>query len=207
MGVIAALIHVSKVMAPWAAAFFSASLGAFATPAFIGLAGLVIGGAFLLYVYVPFLIAASASEGGRLVVSEQGIGFPPGLFGLGLPAWFSWKDLKAVRLVDSAAGNRLMLNFKQRSITIDQKKLEDTDLERVLIGVEVWAKSAVWEPAALEFKDSLQNANRGLSQISYSQLWQDELDRGFHRASSNSSSSLSKIIVLIWCSNTLMANL
>jgi tRNA A-37 threonylcarbamoyl transferase component Bud32 len=151
---------------------------------------LLIGGAVLLltlalvlfFGYVPFVIATAVTEGGRLFLSEEGIGLPPGLLGFGKPRWFCWNDLRGVdiKLQGGELNGSVVLNFKGGRYKINTATLSASDLERVLLGIEVWAKSATWTSDAATFRDLLQDRNRGISRLSYTEIWQNELGRHFN---------------------------
>ncbi len=134
----------------------------------------------LAFSYVPFVIATAVAEGGRLVLSEEGIGVPSKIPGIGQPAWFPWSDLKKLQLKKRGTYTAVLFRFKRSTYELDASKFLPGDLERILLGVEVWSKSTAWDQAAEEFRDSLQDQSRGISRLSYTSIWESELSRHFN---------------------------
>src|SRR5262249_48633804 len=76
---------------------------------------------------------------------------------------------------------RLCISFKPHgSCTLPLKYLSNQDLEQLLLSLEVLTDKAVWTPRLIEFRDEVQNENRGITGWSFTQLWEEELERRFN---------------------------
>lgn len=133
-----------------------------------------------VFCYVAFVISSAVVEGSRLLLSEEGISLPGGIPGFGGARWSAWKDLKKIECRSDSNGSVIRLRFSRFSFDLRSTKVSEADLERILLGVDVWARNAVWEPSAISLRDSLQNKARGIETNSYTAIWQQELARHFN---------------------------
>jgi Serine/threonine protein kinase len=134
-----------------------------------------------------FLLAAlgmvwsALAEDNKIHLSKNGVSFPPFL----LPALrfrrnFLWAELIGATLVDSDRSKQLLLNFGDGiSLKLNSASIKSTDLEEMLLAIELWANKCEREPVLIEFQRGLQNQNKGLNEHSYTQMWEEELSRRF----------------------------
>lgn len=146
--------------------------------------------AILMAIPVVSIMIAAICEDDRLLVSKEGFSFPL----LFLPMLKfrrerMWSDLKEARLLISDNQNqtknklpdgKLDLHFNSGGhVDIPLRSLKRSDLERLLLSLEVWGTSCQRTPELIAFHDNLQNENLGIEKLSYTQMWEEELSRRF----------------------------
>ncbi|MCC6976891.1 MAG: serine/threonine protein kinase [Candidatus Melainabacteria bacterium] len=144
----------------------------------------------LMVIPVVSIMIAAVCEDDRLLVSKEGFAFPL----LFLPMLKfrrerMWSDLKEARLLISDSQmqskeklphGKLDLHFNSGGhVDIPLKSLKRSDLERLLLSLEVWGTSCNRTPELIAFHDQLQNENLGIEKLSYTQMWEEELSRRF----------------------------
>ena len=144
----------------------------------------------LMVIPVVSIMIAAICEDDRLLVSKEGFAFPL----LFLPMLQfrrerMWSDLKEARLLisdsqmqtkDKLPQGKLDLHFNSGGhVDIPLKSLKRSDLERLLLSLEVWGSSCNRTPELIAFHDQLQNENLGIDKLSYTQMWEEELSRRF----------------------------
>jgi tRNA A-37 threonylcarbamoyl transferase component Bud32 len=178
----------------WAIIGLSVSLAIVKAEWLFGIAGLIVPSwlkfaeIFLLlvgglgYLYVPYQVVSNDVQGARIIVNKEGLGLPPSLLGIGASRWLSWTDIRKFEIARNIWGRPyLLLGLKSKgSCRLALSGLSGENLEQLLVSLEIWADKAVWSSKAIEFRDSLQNQNRGLTGWSYTQLWEEELCRHFN---------------------------
>lgn len=141
---------------------------------------------------IPFIsiVLAAICEDDRLLVSKEGFSFP--LLFLPMLKFRRerlWSDLSEARLLISDTQNqtkeklpqgKLDLHFNSGGhVNIPLKSLKRSDLERLLLSLEVWGAQCRRTPELIAFHDQLQNENLGIDKLSYTQMWEEELSRRF----------------------------
>lgn len=148
---------------------------------------------------VPFvsIVLAAICEDDRLLVSKEGFAFP--LLFLPMLKFRRerlWSDLKEARLLitdqqmqieqsdkkkkEQLPEGKLDLHFSSGGhVNIPLKSLKRSDLERLLLSLEVWGSQCQRTPELIAFHDQLQNENLGIEKLSYTQMWEEELSRRF----------------------------
>lgn len=141
---------------------------------------------------IPFIsiVLAAICEDDRLLVSKEGFSFP--LLFLPMLKFRRerlWSDLSEARLLISDMQNqtkeklpqgKLDLHFNSGGhVNIPLKSLKRSDLERLLLSLEVWGAQCRRTPELIAFHDQLQNENLGIDKLSYTQMWEEELSRRF----------------------------
>ncbi len=144
----------------------------------------------LMAIPVVSIVLAAICEDDRLLVSKEGFSFPL----LFLPTLKfrrerMWSDLKEARLLisdsqmqtkDKLPAGKLDLHFNSGGhVDIPLRSLKRSDLERLLLSLEVWGTSCQRTPELIAFHDNLQNENLGIDKLSYTQMWEEELSRRF----------------------------
>ena len=142
-----------------------------------GLTGMLFGGLGL----------SAIAEDTRIRISKNGLSFPPLLMPLlKFQRDYSWNDL-AVADFDGDQEDRshkLRLSFKSgRAIALDLNRLKPSELEQVLMSVELWGATCERTPSLITYQASVQNQNRGMEKLGYTQMWEEELGRRFHATS------------------------
>ncbi len=136
----------------------------------------------IAYVYVPYQVISTDDLGVRVIANKDGLGLPPALLGFRKPRWVSWTEVRKLEIRRDMSGRAcLHIGFKPRgSYKLALTPLLNEDVEQLLLAFEVWTNNVIWSPKLIEFRDDLQNQNRGLTGWSYTQLWEAELGRHFN---------------------------
>ena len=137
---------------------------------------------------VFFLIAAAVLDFTRrtfsneLLVNRDGLALPflVGKFN-GVQPWQSWSGLSSASIADSDQNERcLVLQLKSgKSIYLPLVGVESNVVERLLLSIELWASGCERSQSLLEYQGEVHNANKGIGQLSYTEMWNDELGRRF----------------------------
>ncbi|MDZ4835393.1 MAG: serine/threonine-protein kinase [Candidatus Melainabacteria bacterium] len=140
----------------------------------------------LLSVYLIGLMLTAVTEDDRLYVSKDGISFP--LFMLPRLAFRrnrSWNELRAADLIQSSPedSGKLLLTFDQSSVDLNLSGIEPSEREQLMLAVELWGTNCQRAPALVDYQMKLQNDIRGISQLSHTQMWEEELSRRFNATS------------------------
>ncbi len=138
---------------------------------------LVLGG--VLYVYAPFVLYLKYTRHAYIFLNSDGLGVPGSL--LGRSRWLTWSELRTADLDRHMEIDDLVLTFahggkvriKTECMSLEQK-------EQLLMAIEVWAVKASWTPGLLEFRTTIENTQVGLQVTSYTQIWEEELQRRFN---------------------------
>ncbi|MBX9670646.1 MAG: serine/threonine protein kinase [Candidatus Obscuribacterales bacterium] len=140
----------------------------------------------LLAINLMGLLLTALSEDDKLYVSKDGIAFP--LFMLPNMRFRrnrSWSELKNADLIQTSATDHghLLLTFDGASVSVNLNCIDASDREQLLLAVELWGVDCVRAPALVDYQSKLQNEIRGISQLSYTQMWEEELSRRFNATS------------------------
>jgi tRNA A-37 threonylcarbamoyl transferase component Bud32 len=101
---------------------------------------------------------------------------------LGMRRRLSWSELCRADLsyTGGADPDGLKLSFSSgAAIKLALKNFSRTELEQLLMVIELWGVHCAWSEPLREFQRQLQNENRGIEKVSYTKLWEDELSRRF----------------------------
>ncbi|MGD9681691.1 MAG: serine/threonine protein kinase [Candidatus Obscuribacterales bacterium] len=139
----------------------------------------------LLSIYIGGVLLTAFTEDDKLFVSKDGIAFPLFLLPLlKLRRNRGWTELRAADIIDSEGDNpRLLLTFDDSSVPISLKNIDRSETEQLLLSVELWGSSCQRSSQLVDYQSSLQNDLRGVSQLSYTQMWEEELGRRFSATS------------------------
>jgi len=95
-----------------------------------------------------------------------------------------WEDVARLSL-----GNRSGMPLDRQLLTIlfrtggrtciDLSRLPVDDIEKLLLSLEVWARAAERDPLLCSLQSGLHDLKRGLGLVSYTQLWEEEMNRRF----------------------------
>lgn len=144
----------------------------------------------LAFLPVLAVMLSAFCEDDRIVVSKDGILFPLMMLPvLNFKRERFWDDISEATLIRdgniaaSQTGNPsgcLILSFRSGgSVQLNLRSMSKADTEQLLLAIEIWAKQCKREHALIEFQTELQNESRGLEQLSYTQMWEEELSRRF----------------------------
>lgn len=141
----------------------------------------------LLAVPILSVLVAAICEDDRLLITKEGLAFPL----LFLPELQFrrerlWSDLSHASLSsDFERGKHIMmLRFKSGgSASIDLSNCSKSDVEQLLLATEVWGKECERTPQLIAYQNQVQNESRGVDNLSYTQMWEEELSRRFSATS------------------------
>jgi len=141
----------------------------------------------LLSIPLISVVLAAIFEDDVIVVSKEGIAFPLRMLpALGFRRERHWSDLLSVsmNLSDGSSTSRpkgtVGLFFKSGgSALVKLDTLSPSDLEQMLLAIEVWGINCQRSEALIEFQTTLQNESRGVETLSYTKMWEEELSRRF----------------------------
>lgn len=142
---------------------------------------------FGLYVGLT-CIGISISQVGqdfKVRLSKEGISLPAILFlGHKVPTDLIWAQVKETTVIGAADQARLVFTLDSgRQVPLMLSAFTKNEVEQVLLATELWGTSAKRSPELIEYQTSLQNELRGVGHQSYTQMWEDELDRRFRSTS------------------------
>lgn len=139
----------------------------------------------LLGTYIGGVLLTAITEDDRLFVSKDGIAFP--LFLLPFLKFRrnrNWTELRQAELEGSAGNEKLLLTFDgTASVPIALSGVSATDKEQLMMAIELWGINCQRTPQLIEYQNCLQNEIRGISQVSYTKMWEEELSRRFNATS------------------------
>lgn len=186
--IMGALMPIWAIVVPFMLGFFISLLlrSAGSLPPVISAAVLLV----LAAIPIVSIMVAAICEDNRLLVSKEGFSFPL----LFLPKLKFrrerlWSDLQEAHifLEDSQSRNKenlppghLDLRFHSGGkARIPVRSLKRSDLEKLLLSLEVWGTNCSRAPDLIAFHDQMQNENLGIDKLSYTQMWEEELSRRF----------------------------
>jgi tRNA A-37 threonylcarbamoyl transferase component Bud32 len=97
-----------------------------------------------------------------------------------------WSDLTQAKLFSNAETNSqvMLLEFKSGgSLQLDMKNVSKPEQEQLMLATEVWGKNCERNAPLIAYQNRLQNENRGVDHLSYTQMWEEELSRRFSATS------------------------
>lgn len=142
---------------------------------------------------VVAIVLAAICEDDRIIVSREGFSFPLFMMPkLRFRRERMWTDLITAQVQldtskpltkDVASCGLLSLFFRSGGhTTVDLSTFEKSELEQFLLAIEVWGQNCKRTPELIEFQNNLQNQSRGID-VSYTQMWEEELSRRFSATS------------------------
>lgn len=178
----AALMPVWSIIVPFCLGLFITLL--MTQSVAIGPAAVVL--AILIAIPLVSVVLAALCEDDQVGVSKEGFTFPLGMLPkLQFKRERLWSDLKGANLIGSPGKHKkMLLEFKSGGHSLlDLRYMSEADLEQLLLAIEVWGVNCDRTDQLVEFQNKIQNENRGLEQISYTQMWEEELSRRFSATS------------------------
>lgn len=130
------------------------------------------------------IVTAAVFEDDRINVSKDGISLPLSLMGLRFRRNFFWSELTAADLVDGSGEHAcIALFFGTKSVVLRISAVKPIDLEQLLMAVELWGSSCNRSSELIAYQAKLRRESKGGGQLSYTQMWDDELGRRFANTS------------------------
>jgi tRNA A-37 threonylcarbamoyl transferase component Bud32 len=95
--------------------------------------------------------------------------------------WSEFTSASISHSGDEAA--KLLLGFDTgRKVVLDTSGFESSELEQLLLGIELWGTSVLRSPDLIDYQSNLQNETKGL-ELNYTRMWEEELSRRFKATS------------------------
>lgn len=158
---------------PWGPAF------AIAHPSSAMLALAVLTALLVLGAIVKLARATCSDE---LLINRDGLNLPLMVARINkVSIWQSWIGVTGATVTSGDANNRnLLLNTKSGgAINIPLSGMDTQAIEQLLLSIELWGTHCTKEQSLFDYQSELHNQSKGLSQLSYTDMWNDELGRRF----------------------------
>jgi tRNA A-37 threonylcarbamoyl transferase component Bud32 len=137
----------------------------------------------LLIITVLAIVLKRLIASDLMVVDKDGIKLPH-LIGSGVNvkhfiSWNSVEQIRAVISTEDVQKSKIRINRKKgRPLNIDVSKLQPEFVEQFLLAASMWAPSGA-DGNLEELQSALREDARSTAQLSYTDLWDDELGRRF----------------------------
>ncbi len=167
------LLAICMLAFPWGPAFTIANPNTI----FIALAVLT---ATLVIGTIIKLARASCSD--ELLINRDGLNLPLMVARINKAAiWQSWIGVTGATITSGENNDRnLLLSTKSgNSINIPLSGMDTQAIEQLLLSIELWGINCTREQSLFDYQSELHNQSKGLSQLSYTDMWNDELGRRF----------------------------
>lgn len=146
--------------------------------------------ATMLMIPVLSVLATAICEDDRILVSKEGLAFPLLILPmLKFRRERLWSELAAISVTwaggtDLARSDRLSLYFRDGGRAhLSLSLMSKVDLEELLLAIEVWGEHAEKSQDVSALQNMIQNQNKGIEHISYTQMWEEEMSRRFSATS------------------------
>lgn len=95
-----------------------------------------------------------------------------------------WQEVKESTIIGVSGEEKIVLSLDSgKKIGLDIAGFSKSELEQLLLGTELWGTSTKRSPELIDYQTTLQNQMRGIERQSYTQMWEDELNRRFRSTS------------------------
>ncbi len=137
----------------------------------------------LLCLTVAAILLKRLIASDQMVVDKDGIKLPHMIgSGVNIKHYVSWNSVEGIRAVisnDDVKKSKIRISRKKgRPLNIDVNKLQPEFVEQFLLAASMWAPSGA-DGNLEELQTALRNDARSSAQLSYTDLWDDELGRRF----------------------------
>ena len=153
----------------------------------------------VLSVLIPLLslLTIRMLEKSKLQIDKNGIEFPMEFLSARVPSrYFAWKEIKSVAVVNDVSApqwqkKKLVFSGGQgQNWPVDLSRIEESELEQLLVSIDVFAPHALQDFSVGELKNDLkQSIREGQNKLlgvadgsTYTELWEEELSRRFRAA-------------------------
>ncbi len=138
------------------------------------------GGMFLLILLAIAMTAVA--EDNRIHVTKDGVTFPLYMLpGLRFQRHLNWDELRQASLISANAPSAKLLLAMRTGVSVVLKTslIARTDLEQLLLSIELWSTQCQRSPELVALQRSVQNEGRAEGSIGHTQMWEEELSRRF----------------------------
>jgi tRNA A-37 threonylcarbamoyl transferase component Bud32 len=137
---------------------------------------------FLLSLMVAGIVLTAFFEDDTIYATKSGLAVPLSfLLGTKFKRHKEWSELIAAEIVSTSAGKqKLLLAFQNDSkVILDNKNISNSEMEKLLLAVELWGTNCTRSPNLIEFQRTLGSEKVDSSGSGYTQMWEEELGRRF----------------------------
>lgn len=144
--------------------------------------GVLLGLAIITIVGVLLTLAFADN---KITASKAGLRIPFFLaFGTFFKRSFAWSEIKSIRLIGETEApiKNLALELRTNTdqpIQVHLGKVQEAELEQLMIATELWCTAAVKDPKLESLHNRLQGPGGDHAKLSYTSMWEDELERRF----------------------------
>ncbi len=134
----------------------------------------------LMSAIVMCIVLTAIAEDNRIHASKEGITFP--LFMLPRLRFkrnLDWSELKHVHVVGGSSRQLLLSLQSGVSLPLATSAVSKTDLEQLLMAIELWSPQCQRSPDLIGFQRDVQNEGRNTGTLGHTQMWEEELSRRF----------------------------
>lgn len=173
---VAALLGLAVIYflaAPWGPAYAVANPGIGAT-LFLVLVGCFFGGVLVKL--------AKGSTSDDLLINRDGLYLPILVALLNkTKVWQSWIGVTAATITkgEGVERNLLLQTSAGSNINIPLAGMEQQAVEQLLLSIELWGTGCERDQSLFDYQAELHNQSKGLSKLSYTDMWNEELGRRF----------------------------
>jgi tRNA A-37 threonylcarbamoyl transferase component Bud32 len=190
-GIVPVLMVIGIIGSVWANMLTQGSIGPEA------LRGIVNVTLFAIFVILSSLLAIRVLEKSKLLIDKNGMEMPLELDLLGgSQRYMPWKDVSKVMVAEEGDENNWqkgkLIFFLEgaKTCTLKLKRIEASELEQLLVSIDVFAPQAEQDSSVAILKEQLKLAIRegqnkvigADNQVTYTELWEEELSRRFRAA-------------------------
>lgn len=134
----------------------------------------------LLLTFAGFMTTA-VCEDDLIYATKSGISFPLFLWSrLKFRRTQPWLDMTNAALIEQSGNHTLLMQFGGGThVTVDLKNVDKEKIESLLVAIEMWGARCERTPQLIEYQRQIQKEKVGAGQLSYTEIWEDELRHRF----------------------------
>lgn len=142
-------------------------------------------GLCLIPIVGTFSVLACADN--RIIATRAGLQLPvfiiPFLTRRRELPWSSIKRIEIKEVEENSGKSRLILFLEKRKVALKTEAMPRAELEQLLIATELWGAECERDQSLIEFREKMQETSDDPSKLSYTTMWEQELERRFSSTS------------------------
>lgn len=96
--------------------------------------------------------------------------------------WSEFNSATVTQPGDDTSRKLLLGLATGQKLVLDTGAIENSELEQLLLGIELWGTSILRSPELIDYQMGLQNEMKGV-EVNYTRMWEEELSRRFKATS------------------------